>query len=112
LDRTALPARVAWRCASPDYLPLAGPVPDRDAFVHDYGGLRDNARQAIALAGTCLPGLYLNTGHGSRGLTSTALAAELIAGQICDEPLPLEPELVRALAPARFLIRDLRRNRL
>lgn len=112
LDRTALPARVAWRCASPDYLPLAGPVPDRDAFIHDYRGLRDNARQAIALTGTCLPGLYLNTGHGSRGLTSTALAAELIAGQICDEPLPLEPELVRALAPARFLIRDLRRNRL
>jgi tRNA 5-methylaminomethyl-2-thiouridine biosynthesis bifunctional protein len=112
LDRTALPARVAWRCASPDYLPLAGPVPDREAFVHDYRGLRDNARQAIALTGTCLPGLYLNTGHGSRGLTSSALAAELIATQICDEPLPLEPELVRALAPARFLIRDLRRNRL
>ncbi|QIB64171.1 bifunctional tRNA (5-methylaminomethyl-2-thiouridine)(34)-methyltransferase MnmD/FAD-dependent 5-carboxymethylaminomethyl-2-thiouridine(34) oxidoreductase MnmC [Kineobactrum salinum] len=112
LDRGALPARVAWRCASPDYLPLVGPVPDREAFVRDYGALRDNARQAIAVAGSCVPGLYLNTGHGSRGLTSTALAAELLAGQICDEPLPLEPELVRALAPARFLIRDLRRNRL
>ncbi|MEQ9394407.1 bifunctional tRNA (5-methylaminomethyl-2-thiouridine)(34)-methyltransferase MnmC2/FAD-dependent 5-carboxymethylaminomethyl-2-thiouridine(34) oxidoreductase MnmC1 [Haliea sp.] len=112
LADTDLPGRTGWRCASPDYLPLAGPVPDRDAFVRDYARLRDNARTDIPRAGRYLPGLYLNTAHGSRGLTSTPLAAELLASQICAEPLPLEPELARALAPARFIIRDLGRNRI
>lgn len=109
---TDLPGRTGWRCASPDYLPLVGPVPDREAFIGDYARLRDNARTEIPFAGRYVPGLYLNTAHGSRGLTSTPLAAELLASQICAEPLPLEPELTRALAPARFIIRDLRRNRI
>lgn len=112
LEQTELPGRTRWRCASPDYLPLVGPVPDREAFVRDYARLRDNARTEIPVTGNYLPGLYLNTGHGSRGLTSTPLAAELLASQLCAEPLPLEPELARALAPARFIIRDLGRNRI
>ena len=112
LEQTELPGRTGWRCASPDYLPLVGPVPDRAAFIRDYARLRENARTEIPLAGKYLPGLYLNTGHGSRGLTSTPLAAELLASQLCAEPLPLEPELARALAPARFIIRDLGRNRI
>ncbi|MEQ8803427.1 MAG: amino acid oxidase, partial [Haliea sp.] len=81
-------------------------------FVRDYARLRDNARTDIPRAGRYLTGLYLNTAHGSRGLTSTPLAAELLASQVCAEPLPLEPELARALAPARFIIRDLGRNRI
>jgi tRNA 5-methylaminomethyl-2-thiouridine biosynthesis bifunctional protein len=56
-------------------------------------------------------GLFVNTAHGSRGLTSTPLAAELLASQLCGEPLPLTPRLHRALSPARFIIRDLCRNR-
>ncbi|HEY7776147.1 MAG TPA: FAD-dependent oxidoreductase, partial [Kineobactrum sp.] len=107
-----LEGRVGWRCASPDYLPLVGQVPDRGAFALTYAAPRADARSTIPLPGTYLEGLYLNTGHGSRGLTSTGLAAELLASQVCNEPPPLDPELVRALAPARFLIRDLGRNRL
>jgi len=108
----ALPAKVGLRCASPDYLPMVGPVPDRQAFLHDYAALRRNARQAIAQRGRFLPGLYLSTAHGSRGLTSTPLAAELLASMICGEAQPLSRELSRALAPARFIIRDLSRNRI
>ena len=107
----ALHGRVGYRCATPDYLPLVGPVPDREAFLHDYGQLRKNARQIIHETGEYMPGLYLNTGHGSRGLTSTPLAAELLASQLHGEPPPMDRELCRALAPARFLLRDLSRNR-
>ena len=53
-----------------------------------------------------------NRGHGSRGLSSTPLAAELIASQIMGESPPLSRELCRALSPARFLVRDLARNRI
>ena len=107
-----LAGRVGFRCASPDYLPLAGPVPDRQAFVERFGGLRSHARKAIPLQGKYLPGLYLSTGHGSRGLSSTPVVAELLASQICGEPPPLSRELIRALSPARFIIRDLIRNRI
>jgi tRNA 5-methylaminomethyl-2-thiouridine biosynthesis bifunctional protein len=107
----ALNGRVGFRCASIDYLPLIGPLPDRAAFLQRFGALRKNARSNIASAGDYMPGLYLNTGHGSRGLTSTPLAAELLASLICGEPLPLSRELYRAVAPARFLIRELSRKR-
>lgn len=111
-DPLVLGGRVGFRCASPDYLPLAGPVPDRQAFLQRFADLRKNARRAIAQPGDYLPGLFLSTGHGSRGLTSTPLAAELLASQICREPPPLSRELIRALAPGRFIIRDLSRNRI
>ena len=107
-----LDGRVGFRCASPDYLPLVGPVPERDAFCADYAGLRKNARRPIAKSGSYLPGLYLSTAHGSRGLTSTPLASELLAAQINGEPWPVDASLYRALAPARFLVRDLVRNRI
>lgn len=113
LAKTEKPGgRVGFRAASPDYLPLAGPVPDREPFLADYAVLRRNARRVIPHRGSYLPGLYLSTGHGSRGLTSVPLCAELLAAQICEEPWPMETGLARALAPARFLIRGLARNRL
>ena len=104
--------RVGFRCASPDYLPMAGPVPDREAFMDTFAALRRNARRVIPATGVYRPGLYLSTAHGSRGLTSTPLTAELLAAQICNEPLPVTTALARALNPARFLIRDLSRNRI
>ncbi len=112
VEIAALRGRVGFRCTSPDYLPLAGPVPDRAAFLRDFASLRKNARRLVAAEGCYLPGLYLTTAHGSRGLTATPLAAELLASRICDEPPPVHRELARALAPARFLIRDLGRNRI
>jgi tRNA 5-methylaminomethyl-2-thiouridine biosynthesis bifunctional protein len=80
--------------------------------LRDYAPLRKNARQTIAIKGDYMPGLYLSTAHGSRGLTSTPLAAELLASMVCGEPVPLCRELCRAVAPARFIMRDLARNRI
>ena len=111
-DSAALTGRVGFRCASPDYLPTVGPAPDAAQFLTDFGALRKNAKQLIDRRGSYLPGLYLNAAHGSRGLTSTPIAAELLASMICHEPLPFSRTLCRALSPARFIIRDLSRNRM
>ena len=105
-----LEGRVGYRCASPDYLPLVGPVPVREMFLQNYAALRKNARKVIACKGEFRSGLYLSTGHGSRGLTSTPLAAETLASLICAEPMPLSSELYRAISPGRFIIRNLRRK--
>jgi tRNA 5-methylaminomethyl-2-thiouridine biosynthesis bifunctional protein len=108
----SLQGRVGYRCASPDYLPVVGPVPAFNAFVEDFSALSKNARQSIPHRGSYLPGLYINTAHGSRGLASTPITAELLASMICGEPLPFSRTLTRALSPARFIIRDLSRNRI
>ncbi|MCF5629582.1 bifunctional tRNA (5-methylaminomethyl-2-thiouridine)(34)-methyltransferase MnmD/FAD-dependent 5-carboxymethylaminomethyl-2-thiouridine(34) oxidoreductase MnmC, partial [Pseudomonas syringae] len=73
LDATDLPheqlqGRAAFRCTSPDYLPIVGPLADRDRFVQTYAALSKDARQVPDIACPWLDGLYVNSGHGSRGL--------------------------------------------
>ncbi len=103
--------RVAFRCTLPDYLPLVGAVPNEQNMLEDFALLRKNARAAIHKTGAYHKGLFINIGHGSRGLAYTPLSAELLAAQINQEVLPLPRELTNALNPARFLIRDLIKNK-
>ena len=67
------------RCASPDRLPLVGPV--------------DTANQ---------PGLWASTAMGARGISFAVLCAELLAARIHGEPLPLELRLAQALGLERL----------
>lgn len=111
LDVAALDGRTAFRCTLPDYLPLVGAIADELRMEQDFAPLRKNARAAIPHTGHYLPGLYINIGHGSRGLAYTPLCAELLAAEINQEILPIPRELANALNPARFLIRDLIKNK-
>lgn len=112
IDANTLSGRAGLRCTSPDYLPIVGPLHNQQQFLEDYALLRKNAHSDIATPGSYYPNLYINIGHGSRGLTSTPLCSELIAAMICAEAPPLPRHLVTALNPARFVIRDLIRNKL
>lgn len=69
-----LPGWAGWRAVLPGRLPAVGPVPQA-------------------------PGLWLATGYASRGLSWSALAGDVIAAQLCGEPLPLETDLLAQLAP-------------
>ncbi len=106
-----LEGRVAFRCSLPDYLPCVGGLPLVDRLVEDFAPLRKNARAGITTSGSYWRGLYINIGHGARGLAYTPLCAELLAAQINDEHIPMPRELANALNPARFVIRDLTRNK-
>jgi tRNA 5-methylaminomethyl-2-thiouridine biosynthesis bifunctional protein len=79
--------RVGFRCQSTDFMPIAGPVPNQPA------------------------GVWLSIAHGSRGISGTPICADLLAAQILDLPLPMDNEMVDALAPARFMLRDQLRSR-
>ena len=72
-------AWAAVRCAAPDRLPITGPV--------------DPAR---------LPGLWVCTAMGARGLTLALLCGELLAARLHGEPLPLDARLARALSTERL----------
>lgn len=78
----APPALKTWaavRCTAPDRLPIVGPVDATD-----------------------LPGLWVNTAMGARGLTLALLCGELLAARLQGEPLPLDAKLARALGTERL----------
>jgi tRNA 5-methylaminomethyl-2-thiouridine biosynthesis bifunctional protein len=54
-------------------------------------------------------GLFVFSALGSRGITWSALGAEVLAATISGAPLPLESALVDAVDPARFVSRNARR---
>ncbi len=68
--------RVSFRAITRDRMPMIGPLAE--------------------------PGLFAMLGMGSRGLVWSPLASELLASQICGEPLPIEKDLARAVDPRRF----------
>lgn len=105
-----LQGRAAFRCTSPDYLPIVGPLADSPAFAEAYAALRKDARQTPDIACPWLDGLYVNSGHGSRGLITAPLSAELLAAWLDNEPLPLPRSVAEACHPNRFALRTLVRS--
>ncbi|MGQ7246635.1 bifunctional tRNA (5-methylaminomethyl-2-thiouridine)(34)-methyltransferase MnmD/FAD-dependent 5-carboxymethylaminomethyl-2-thiouridine(34) oxidoreductase MnmC [Halomonas sp. V046] len=110
LSAETLEGRAAIRAASPDKTPYAGPLPDQAAWHEDYAALAKDATRVPAIAGRHHPGLWISAAHGSRGLASAPLCAELLASRICDEPLPLEAPLADHLHPGRRVIRGIVRG--
>ncbi len=110
-EHCELAGRVASRAVSTDRVPIVGCVPDREAFEQDYRDLHHGKPASRYPNARYLPGLYLSTAHGSRGLSSCFISAELIAALVCDEPTPVDKTVVDYLNPARFIIRRLKRTR-
>lgn len=97
-----LAGRVGIRSATRDHLPLAGTLP-----------AQLTSRQATQVTPKTLPrlaGLHVLLGLGARGMIWAPLLAELLASQLCDEPLPLEQPLARLIDPARFYLHAQRRT--
>ena len=80
-----LTSRAAIRAATPDHLPLAGPIADR-------------------------PGLFVLSGFGGRGFCVAPLLADHLAAILLGHPSPLPADLAEAVDPDRFRKRALRRT--
>lgn len=107
VDVSGAQARIGVRCASRDHLPVAGPVARLAALAdHDVHAPADQ-QSALPLHA----GLYVLGALGSRGLCSAPLCGELVASEICGDPLPLAADLLEALHPARYWVRRLRRGK-
>ncbi|WP_020210311.1 bifunctional tRNA (5-methylaminomethyl-2-thiouridine)(34)-methyltransferase MnmD/FAD-dependent 5-carboxymethylaminomethyl-2-thiouridine(34) oxidoreductase MnmC [Gilvimarinus chinensis] len=105
-----LKGRAALRCTTPDYLPVVGPAPDAQQLEQSFAPLSKNAKARLECEASYHPGLYLNTGYGSRGLAYTPLCAEFLAALINRETPPLTQHLAQALHPARFILRNIIRQ--
>lgn len=102
--------RASIRAVTPDRMPVVGPAFDQAKYLQDYADLYKAGPAGRYVNATYLSGLYINSGHGARGFTSAFMCAEYLAAMICDEPLPVANRVRYALHPARFLIRNLKKN--
>lgn len=101
LDVRFLEARVSFRAATPDRLPLVGQIMDDTATPRPETPLVEIPRR---------PGLYALTGLGARGLGWGPFLAEALAARLDAEPWHLPRDLWGAIDPARFLRRRIRRG--
>ncbi len=112
LDEQAITGgRAAVRAVTPDRTPVVGQAPREQAYRQGYGELYKGKPAHKYMTAEYWPGLYVNTGHGARGFSSSFMCAELLAASICDEALPVSNRVRYALHPARFLIRSLKKKR-
>ncbi len=103
--------RVSFRTTSQDHLPIVGPVMDESMYRQAYMDLHHGRLASQYPAAPYQPDLYLTTGHGSRGLVSCYSSACYLAQLISGRPLTFSQPLISALHPARYLIRQLKKNR-
>ena len=76
-----------------------------DASIQSWSGTRCVSHDRLPLVGpleaSAAPTLWISTGMGSRGLSLSALCAELLAAYMHSEPLPLEASLAKSLSVLR-----------
>ncbi|RAN36378.1 FAD-dependent 5-carboxymethylaminomethyl-2-thiouridine(34) oxidoreductase MnmC [Hyphomonas pacifica] len=106
--RYPLTSRAAIRATTADRLPLIGAVPDRDAAIETFEGIR-KGRPADADA-PLLPGIVMVNGFGARGFTWGPWAGQIIAAQLLGGPSPASVQALEAVSPMRLILRALRRS--
>jgi tRNA 5-methylaminomethyl-2-thiouridine biosynthesis bifunctional protein len=104
LDVDRIAGRTAWRWVTPDRLPVIGAVPDVQGMSSATLVSRLDQPRFVPR----LPGLFVYSALGSRGITWSALGAQTLAALISGAPVPLEASLLDAVDPARFAARRTR----
>jgi tRNA 5-methylaminomethyl-2-thiouridine biosynthesis bifunctional protein len=102
LQASSISGRVAWRSSTLDYMPLAGQLLDDTKLRKSPPRYNANPESL-----SWLNGLYVNAGHGSKGMISAPLCGELIACLASNSALPLDAKLASSLNPSRFLLKEL-----
>ncbi|MBR9787951.1 MAG: bifunctional tRNA (5-methylaminomethyl-2-thiouridine)(34)-methyltransferase MnmD/FAD-dependent 5-carboxymethylaminomethyl-2-thiouridine(34) oxidoreductase MnmC [Vibrionaceae bacterium] len=110
VDTTGNFSRQGIRCVSRDHLPFIGNVGDFEAIKKQYTDLQGKKEEEVE-AIHHYPNLFCFLGLGSRGLSSAPLMAELLASQICGDPLPLPVDVLAELHPSRMWVRKLRKGK-
>lgn len=106
----AMRGRVAFRSKCHDHLPMVGAVPDYEAYMRHYHDITKGRSFKNYPAAPYVPGLYVTTAHGSRGMISSVMAGTILADQMGGAAAPLEESLLAAVHPGRFIVRRLLRR--
>jgi tRNA 5-methylaminomethyl-2-thiouridine biosynthesis bifunctional protein len=110
LDARTLHSRASWRATTPDRAPVAGLLPNTEAWLAQYADIAHGREPDTSALPSAHRGVYVIGGLGARGLTFAPLLGERLASEICGEPQILQQDALDALHPARFLHRALKRK--
>lgn len=105
-------AKAAVRCSFIDHLPMAGEWAEQTDYINAFANLRLGKRYQYQPLTKPHQGLHILTGFGARGFCSAPLAAEHLIANLNNEPRPLSERVSQAIHPARFIVRDLIRNKI
>ncbi len=73
------------------------------AQLKGRAGVRCSAPGSMPLVGEVERGLYCSLAHGTRGLLSAGISAEVIAASMCGQLPPLPADILTTLSPQRLL---------
>lgn len=110
-DLDVVGGRTAFRTSTLDHMPLIGPLYDDAFFRQHYGDLQHGRPLSNYPSPESVPGLFVNLAHGSRGLSTAPLAAEIIADYVEGTPQTVCIKNLQGLHSARFVVRDLKRGK-
>lgn len=102
----------ALRCDAHDHLPVVGALGDAHAMRQVYAKLALDKHYRLHDPCPFHPNVYINTAHGSRGLTTAPLCSAHLAALMLGEPLPLSRRLQHALHPNRLVIKQIIRGKM
>lgn len=106
----SLKGHSALRCDAHDHLPVVGALGNPAAMRVAYAKLAKDKNHRLNIACPYYPNAFVNTAHGSRGLTTAPFCAAQIATQICGEPQLFSQRLRHSLHPNRLIIRQIVRQ--
>ncbi len=109
VDTSSNQSRQGIRCVSRDHLPFVGNVGDFEQIKARYA--EQPTPQQATITTPHHPNLFCLLGLGSRGLSSAPLMAEILASQICGDPIPLPVDLLEQIDPSRMWTRKLRKGK-
>ena len=105
-------AKAAVRCSFIDHLPMAGEWAQQSDYITAFANLRLGKRYQYQPLNKPQQGLHIFTGFGARALCSAPLSSEYLISSLNNEPRPLSERVSQAIHPARFIVRDLMRNKI
>jgi tRNA 5-methylaminomethyl-2-thiouridine biosynthesis bifunctional protein len=98
-------ARVCFRTSTIDRLPYIGPVPDFAAMRAESAPYQSGTDLRVKVPLLHCPRLFINAGHGSRGLLTCPMGGEIIARQLTGEAIDELSSCAEICAPARTVYR-------
>lgn len=110
IDISLLEGKASIRSSYTDYLPIVGPITDEKWFNHEYQRLTKDKNTKFTTNCQYIPNLYVNVGHGSKGILTAPICGEIIADYIDNTPPIVSESLRQSLHPNRVLVKNLVKN--
>lgn len=102
--------KVGFRSYSGDRFPLIGQIYDAFSLRQNYKNIFWTKNKKGKILPFLKEGIFINAAHGSRGLCTAILGANIICDMLLNRPYCVEKSIINELNPARFLIRKLKKG--